>query len=271
MTMKQTIRILLCVALVLFGTSAFPFEDGFEAHALEPADIKAISIDKALPVAVKDVAVDGNGLLTATTDKPPIPPPDPTSALPPGYRYMKGKIWKWEDVFYGARMWCGPSFLSPVGSRTAALPKPYVSGDPIAPNVITVKFIAPPFFVDIGTNQSQSIPSANYSAMPANYWMLSVTRRPGDIALAAGSCGSVGSNPNVRIGPNAAGGCKFTPGETLYLNTTSPDIADRLNPAKNGCQKDNPSGGTKCDRNFKIQTFLPPASKNYCTDGVINP
>src|SRR5688500_2524708 len=91
--MKHTTRILLAAALVLFGTAALPFEDGFEANAAPlctPASTLDLK-DGLRPVLLKGEVCVEAGKATAAcmmdgvmckreaAPVPPIPPGLPTT------------------------------------------------------------------------------------------------------------------------------------------------------------------------------------------------
>lgn len=242
--MKKTCRILISVALVLFGTSAFPFEDGFEAHALEPDDINAISIDKALPVPVENVAVDRNGLLTATKVGPPIPPEPVCKPVPAGVTIHK---LPWSRLFGGKDWPNTTSWLQPIGSFTLRSGSGmYKQGKPIAGQVQTSEFVMDNRTHKLDWVGAQPVDFAGYNpAQGANAVTVAVSECPGDLYAA---CKVTARESRLNYGPTAAGACKFQPGQRLWA--TWHYMPANLDPKANTCQPQNPSGGVRCDSNF---------------------
>lgn len=269
--MKNTTRVMVAVVLILFGSAAWPFSDGFEAHAA-PKCTPAITLDLKdglKPVLLKGEVCIEAGKATApcqadalgvckreASPLPPIPP-GPCDARPAGWTYLTGSdnralTWDKTFTFPFDRT---PSYLTPVGS-VSGRSRPYDSGKPITGKIIAwpVTILAKNTTLSIAG--SQPVPQWQYGGgQGAKNIVVTVTQCKGDIAVKATTCGGMfGSEFRLTFGPTAAGkACKFAAGTPVWINAAFPDPLDPLNPAKNGCDPNNNSGGVKCDRNFSAR------------------
>lgn len=254
--MKHATRILIAAALVLFGTAAWPFADGFEASALEPSDIKAISIDAAPAVSVQNVKVDTAGLLTAVKVGPPVPPIPVCRAIPAGWTPLTKNNRKltWPAVFYEAE-WPGPwQPLAPVGSWTDGGQRtPYKAGPDILRRYLSIPFVLKDGAVhEIAVNGSQPIqPIRNYpGGQDANSTQIAISKCPGDVLAYKNwrsECAATGALPRLTYGAAVPGPCGFKQGDQLYLTIHFTDADTNVTT----CNPRNNSGGKKCDANFK--------------------
>lgn len=244
--MKTTTRIILAAALVLFGTAALPFEDGFEARALEPRDIKAISIDAAPAIPVQDVKVDAAGLLTAVKVGPPIPPIPPVPVckpLPSGFVVVE-KPW---STLVGATYPNSPSWLQPIGSWTERTSSSR-GGKPAAGKVYTASFVADTGMHKIKWLGAQAVPAAGYG-MPqaANEVYVAISPCRGDVQAA---CSNRARESSLFYGIRAnVPACAVTPGQKYWISVGY--FPRNLDPTTNTCLPANQSGGVLCDANFK--------------------
>ena len=238
-------RIALACCLVLFGSAASPFSDGFEANALEPSDIKAISIDAATPIPVQNVKVDAAGLLTAVKVGPPVPPQPVCKPLPAGVRVHR---LPWERIFVGQR-WPNPtSWSQPIGSFTLRSGNgQWRQGKPITGQVITSPFVLDNADHQLDWRNAQPVDyGAGYNpAQGANSITVAISPCPGDLYAA---CKNTAKTSRVNYGPTVAGACRFAPGTALWA--TWHFLPPNLDPKANTCMPQNASGGVKCDANF---------------------
>lgn len=219
------------------------FADGFEARALEPADIKSISIDKALPVQVDGVAVDRNGLLTASTSKPPVPPQPVCKPIPTGYKVFERT---WEQMV-GAKYPSGPSWQQPIGSFTSRSTFDK-GGLPAAGRINTASFVADGGLHKIGWLGAQAVNAAGYGQpQSAAAMFVSISPCRGDVYSACSGRARSGSLFYGVRADNPA--CVVTPGQTYWL--TVGGIPPSLDPKANTCAVLNASGGVLCDGNFE--------------------
>lgn len=239
-------KTILAAMLVLFGTSAFQFEDGFEAHALEPSDIKAISIDAAAPVPVQNVKVDAAGLLTAVKVGPPVPPPVTSCpTVPAGYTEL---LTTWATAFYGKPYSQRPTFLAPVGAYTFRTSQTSTRGPAMGSRYLVIPFVAG---VDEGVTLrlygAQPITDAGRDstfrngynpARPASSVFLSVSPCKGDIRPQnrlspdpwLAKCRTPAGLTEGTFGwssrkPAPAAACPLEPGQTYYLHVMFSDPA----------------------------------------------
>lgn len=242
--MKALARCVLFAALILFGTAAWPFSDGFEANAFDPSDIKSISIDAATPIPVKDVAISPAGLLTAKRDAGPTPPVPVCKPVPAGITVHR---MQWAQIF-GGHAWPGsPSWQQPIGSFSLRSGSGmYKQGKPIAGQVLTSGFVMDNKTHKLDWVHAQPVDFAGYNpGQVALSVTVAVSECPGDLYAA---CKVTAKSSRLNYGPTAAGACKFQPGQTLYA--TWHYLPPNLDPKVNTCMPQNPSGGVKCDSNF---------------------
>ena len=235
-------RIGLAVALVLFGTSAWPFADGFEANAQA---IKAISIDKATPVPVKDVQIDTAGLLTATSVGPPVPPVPVCKDPPAGVTVHR---MQWDKVFVGKQFPNSPSWPQPIGSFSLRSGSgAFKQGKPIAGQAITSPLVLDDKPHNLSWVHAQPVDFAGYNpGQVAQSVTVSVSACPGDLYA---SCTATAFSGALYYGKGVKGACgAFQPGQQLWV--TWHFMPSNLDPKKNTCQPLNASGGVKCDANF---------------------
>lgn len=241
--MKTATRILLAAALVLFGNAAWPFADGFEAHALEPSSIKAISIDAAPAIPVQNVKVDAAGLLTAVKVGPPIPPVPSCKPTPAGFTVIE-KPW---STLVGATYPNSPSWLQPIGSWTERTSSQR-GGKPAAGKLYTAKFTADTGLHKVDWLGAQAVYAAGYlSPQSASEVYVAVSPCRGD---AQSACSTRARSSALFYGTRAnVAACVVTPGQTYYL--TVGFFPASLDPKANTCAPRNPSSGVLCDANFQ--------------------
>lgn len=270
-------RGLIATLLVFFGTSAFPFSDGFEARASECySHIKTVKVVNAVPVQPAVIVQPGTfvcvdnpqGALnytcrlkadgkTCETVAAPIPPNPPEIPLPAGFTYFtdgQNKPLTWEKVFYGATFPNSPSYMAPVGSYTGRT-RDRLPGKPVTGKVLAVPVTMTSGPVTLAAVGSQSIPAVGYSVMPANATTIAISRTKGDIAIQRGvKCSVRLRDPRITFGPNVAlKECRFNEGEKLWIHFTFQNVDAPLDPTKNSCAGNNTTNLTHCDRNFKTQ------------------
>lgn len=243
---KTFLKPLAACSLVFFGSAvALPFEDGFEANALEPKDIKSISIDNAIPVMVKDVAVNANGLLTAKKDTGPTPPV-PVCKMPPAGTVVNRMTW--DKVFTGKEWPLGTSQVQPIGSFTLRSGSgQFKQGKPIAGQIITAPFTLDDKPHKLGWVGAQPVETIGYNpGQGALSVTVSISACPGDLYAA---CTASVRSGGLFYGKGVSGACgAFQPGQALWA--TWHYLPSNLDPKVNTCQPQNASGGVKCDSNF---------------------
>lgn len=243
--MKKLARIILAITLVVLGTSAWPFADGFEAHALEPKDIKAISIDAAPPIPVQNVRVDAAGLLTAVKVGPPIPPVPVCKPLP---SWMVVHRLPWNKVFTGKDWPLTTSTQMPIGSYTLRSGSGvYKQGKPITDQVITSPFTLDDKPHKLDWVGAQPVETIGYNpGQRANSVTVTISTCPGDVYAA---CKATAASGAMFYGKGVKGACgAFQPGQQLWA--TWHFMTPTLDRGLNTCQPQNASAGVKCDGNF---------------------
>lgn len=233
---------------LLFSSSVFPFfKDSFEAHALEPKDIKSISIDAAPAVPVKNVKVDSAGLLTAqkvTAPVPPIPPTPACKPLPSGFVVIE-KPW---STLVGGTYPFSPAWLQPIGSWTERN-SASSGGKPAAGKLYVSRFTADAGLHKIKWLGAQSVRDARYG-MPqaADQVYVAISPCRGDVQAA---CSNRAAESSLFYGVRAnVPACVVTPGQTYWLSVGF--FPRNLDPVTNTCLPANQSGGVLCDANFKV-------------------
>lgn len=253
----------MACCLVLFGSAASPFSDGFEANALEPSDIKAISIDAATPIPVQNVKVDAAGLLTAVRVGPPVPPipvcPEPTHGL-------AGSIMDWPTMFYGSAPLTSPTWLAPVGAYTLRNNSVATRGPSMVNRYLATTFVAEANQnVTLRLYGAQPIPEAGRSsqfrngynpARPASSYLIVVSPCKGDLRPQdrtspdpwLSKCRvrmSEGAFGWSTVKPAPAASCPLEAGQTYYLSFLFSDggVSTCKNPADNG----------RCEVNVRVK------------------
>jgi hypothetical protein len=254
--MKNTTRIALASLLVLFGTSALPFEDGFEASASTCwGGVKVVDAlnDTQTAVLVKpgalvcldgttakfDCVLDASG--ACKRESAPVPPTTPTCRVPDGFKVTEKT---WAQMFYGATAPSSPSYLAPVGSFTLrnSMSK---QGLPVAGKILTTSFVADAKAHNIRWLQVQPIPAAGYGwPNPARTATVTISQCRGDVFAA---CQATAREGRLYYGPTAAiAECRVTAGVKYWLSVHfSPPGFD---PNANTCM-----AGALCDINVKAQ------------------
>ena len=257
---KHTSRILVAAALVLFGTSALPFEDGFEAQAstcwsgVEKVDALNDTQGAVLVSHGSMVCLDGatakfdcqpDALGICKRETPPVPPdpPQPTCKVPPGFTVQE---YTWEHmVGYGNSYPNGPSFLAPVGAFTTRTSFAR-QGLPVAGKIYTAKFVADAKAHNFKWLAAQAVPAAGYyTPNVAASATLTVSDCRGDVYTA---CKASGFESSLFYSPNALiPACRVTPGKTYYVSVhfAPPSLSATANTCKDG--------NDKCDINLKAQ------------------
>ncbi len=198
----------------------------------------------ALPLAVEGQTIFRNGFEGNPTT-PPIP--DCVSATGAPYSI---KEYSWARMFYG-NAWPDvqtSSILSPVGSFTTKTSS-YV-GAPAAGLILTTKFkITAPGPNKLGWVGAQGIPAHNYGT-PQRARQVTVNISSCRAAIKA-KCTDSASNGNMVYGTTSSvPECVFPLGSELWLTIHFMD-KNTVDPRTNTCLLTNPSGGVRCDANFK--------------------
>lgn len=271
--MKTTTRIALAAVLVLFGSAAWPFADGFEARAAcQPATTLDLGdgLKPVLLVAGSSVCVDA-AKATAKCQRdaigvckreasplPPVPPPPACPQLPAGYSYLNdgdNRALTYKSIAFGATYPAGPTFLAPVGSFSSRS-RFNRSGQDIAGKVISVPVTMTAANRTIQWLEAQPVSAASYNpGMVATSVTVVVDRCKGVIAYDRYKhCGAREYSGSLVYGPTASDPkCRFPAGTPLYITVSFPDPAVPLDPSKNSCSPRNQSSGKKCDANFTFR------------------
>lgn len=254
--MKHTIRNFLCAALVLFGTSAFPFEDGFEAQAstcwsgVEKVDALNDTQGAVLVSPGSMVCLDGatakfncqpDSLGICKRETPTTPPPvtPPPSACPPLPHTYTGVYVPWADLFYGATFPAGPSHLSPIGSFTHRQQDRTNRGPSMARRYLYTEFVQPANKTfGLSWLQAQPVSSAGqnrdwpygYGSARTGVPIVTISECKGDLRPQnqwstdpeIKHCRGALTSGNLSYGNGMVGGkypaCRLTAGKTYRIN-----------------------------------------------------
>lgn len=164
--------------------------------------------------------------------------------IPAGFTVVEKR---WEDIFYGVSWPYSPSFQTPIGSwsyrdNTA----PY--GRPAAGRLLTTSFVADEAMHKLTFVGVQPVDTAGYPiAQAALSHTITVSACRADVYA---PCQVTARSGSLFYGKNAAvAECRLIPGETYWI--TWHNAAPDLSPTTNSCATSNPSGGVRCDSNFK--------------------
>lgn len=187
--------------------------------------------------------------ITLDSFESPLPEPPAEElprceAVPTGFKVVEKR---WEDIFYGATWPHSPSFQTPVGSWSYRdRYSPY--GKAAAGRLLTTSFVADDAMHKLTFVGVQPVSVAGYPlAQAAISSTVTVSECRADVYA---PCQVTAHSGSIYYGPNTAvPECRVTPGKTYWI--TWHNAAPDLLPATNACNKSNPSGGVRCDSNFK--------------------
>ena len=215
--MKALARCVLFAALILFGTSAFPFEDGFEAQAsdckqgITAVDARndtqgavlvkpggMVCIDGS--VAAFDCQIDALGICKRETPpvSPPVTPPPTVNGIPacihPGIAGnpkvqpagFVGHVKSWQDLMVTTTDYptVAGSGARPIGSFSLRTSTNRASDLPMAGRYITTRIVIPPALFKVLTWETMQVqPAVGYriSARHADSIFVSISPCAGDM------------------------------------------------------------------------------------------
>jgi len=277
--MKHSTRILLAALLVLAGTSALPFEDGFEAHASTCIAPTKIDLGDGLrPVLLKPSTlscVDGATLKTQCVmdgvmckrEAAPLPPQPgiPACTYPgiAGNPYVQpagfvGHPVPWSQLMLGAPFPYGNSYLAPVGSYTLRALNVARLGPSMAGRYMATPFVAEQggaYLVSWVAVQRQSeVPGypvpRNAASMFVSISPCAGDLRPGDRFSGdpwLTTCRASLSSGSLKFGTGST--CRLQAGKTYYLNIAAVEPSDGLTTTETTCSY-RPSEG-RCEVNMQ--------------------
>lgn len=205
-----------------------------------------------LLLALNPVAGFANPLVDGFESPPPVipeepheqPSPEPVCDVPAGFTVVEKR---WEDIFYGASWPHSPSFQTPIGSWSYR-DRYYPYGKPAAGRLLTASFVADEAMHKLTFVNVQPVEVAGY---PLAQGALSTTVTMSECrADVYAPCRVTARSSSLFYGKGASmPECRVTPGKTYWI--TWHNAAPDLSPTTNSCDQGNPSGGVRCDSNFK--------------------
>lgn len=284
--MKPTIRILFAVCIVLLGTSAFSFSDGFEARASTCwTGVKTVDAtnDTQTAILVKPgalVCLDGaaakfecvlDPLGLCKREGPPVPPQPGIPAcnvqgIADGRTYVQpagftGHMVTWAQLLSGATFPNGKPYLSPTGSYTLRSLSPSTQGP-----TLMGRWFATEIVPQSGKNymlswvQAQrqvSVPGYN-PARGAHNVFISISRCAGDLRPGSRSstdpslrwCRAFSPSSQLSYGTTGASGqCPLQAGVKYYITFAFVDPSDGLDAMEHTCI---PAAG-RCEVNLNAR------------------
>lgn len=282
--MKSTTRIILAALLVLFGTSALPFEDGFEAQAA-PKCTPAATLDLKdglKPVLLKGEVCIEAGKATAPCERDalgvckreasPLPPNPPTTGIPactfPGIAGhplvqpagFKGYRKQWSDIQIGRDFPNGNAYLTPVGSYTLKALSPSTKGPSMAGKYIAVEFVAKagqfPLLSWVNAQRQGQVPDypvpRNAASMFVSISPCAGDLRPGSVFTSdpwLKYCRASSPSASLKFGVNST--CKLVDGQRYWITIAAVEPADGLTTTETTCTY-RPSEG-RCEVNMQAK------------------